>query len=778
MRFLLFIIALSYSLTNAQNVAFNPEGSKGELYEYASFFKTSKVLTIQDVIGNPNLKFNTIDSNNQSVGFTTDSYWIHFVLENSSLEPKTYYLKTARPITDIATLFQVKDSNIQVFKSGDQIPFSKRQVKHRQTIFKFTIPKQVKQQFYLHLKSDGETLNLPLNLYTEDAFWKENYSQQLFLGVFYGLLFLAVLVYFFFYTSLSKKTFLYYSIYVLSIAFLQSALDGFLFQYVFSNGGYFNDRIVLITALFSNFFLLKYCEHFLKIKIRTTIIHYGFKLIYSIIIILGILLFINDKTKALVYPISNVNGLLSLILILGVLFYMRYKRIQIDTFFSIGIFFLVIGLLGFVMNNLSLLPNNFIILNSAKFGIGLEVVFLSLSMTNLIRDLRLEKEESQKLALNKSEEVSELKSFFMSNMSHELRTPINAIMGIADDQLDKNKDEESYKNFEIIKQASISLLSNINDILDFEKIEKGQLKLRMQPFNPRNAIKQISDNWKIAAKRKGLQYVLNVSENIPKSVMGDGERFTQIINNILSNAVKFTVYGKIEFTVICTYKENNTHHFTLQVIDTGVGISDDKKNRLFDSFAQMRLNNTRRFGGIGLGLSIVKHLVELFKGNIVIDSNEGFGTKVTIDFNLEEFIDENKNKYEKSNVNTVCKVLVVEDNVMNQLIIKRILKSSKLVEITVASNGKKALEVLKKETFDIILMDLQMPIMDGYEAASVIRNSTISTISKDIPIIAVTADTTEFARDKVFNIGMNDYITKPINKTLLLNKIESYRKTS
>lgn len=778
MRFLLFIIALSYSLTNAQNVAFNPEGSKGELYEYASFFKTSKVLTIQDVIGNPNLKFYTIDSNNQSVGFTTDSYWIHFVLENSSLEPKTYYLKTARPITDIATLFQVKDSTIQEFKSGDQIPFSKRQVKHRQTIFKFTIPKQVKQQFYLHLKSDGETLNLPLNLYTEDAFWKENYSQQLFLGVFYGLLFLAVLVYFFFYTSLSKKTFLYYSIYVLSIAFLQSALDGFLFQYVFSNGGYFNDRIVLITALFSNFFLLKYCEHFLKIKTRTTIIHYGFKLIYSIIIILGILLFINDKTKALVYPISNVNGLLSLILILGVLFYMRYKRIQIDTFFSIGIFFLVIGLLGFVMNNLSLLPNNFIILNSAKFGIGLEVVFLSLSMTNLIRDLRLEKEESQKLALNKSEEVSELKSFFMSNMSHELRTPINAIMGIADDQLDKNKDEESYKNFEIIKQASISLLSNINDILDFEKIEKGQLKLRMQPFNPRNAIKQISDNWKIAAKRKGLQYVLNVSENIPTSVMGDGERFTQIINNILSNAVKFTVYGKIEFTVICTHKENNTHHFTLQVIDTGVGISDDKKNRLFDSFAQMRLNNTRRFGGIGLGLSIVKHLVELFKGNIVIDSNEGFGTKVTIDFNLEEFIDENKNKYEKNNVNTVCKVLVVEDNVMNQLIIKRILKSSKLVEITVASNGKKALEVLKKETFDIILMDLQMPIMDGYEAASVIRNSTISTISKDIPIIAVTADTTEFARDKVFNIGMNDYITKPINKALLLNKIESYRKTS
>ena len=365
------------------------------------------------------------------------------------------------------------------------------------------LPKNSKNPFYLHLRSDGETLNIPLNLYTEDAFWKTNYKQQLFLGVFYGLLFLAGLTYLFFFTSLSNKIFLYYGIYVFSIAMLQSALDGFIFQYVFPNGGFFNDRAVLVTVLFSNFFLLKYCEHFLKVKSRTTKIKYAFKVIYVVIGVLGIMLFVNDATKALVYPISNVNGLLSLILILIALFYMRYKHIAVDVFFSIGISFLVIGLLGFVMNNLSLLPNNFIVLNSAKFGVGLEIVFLSLSMTNLIRYLRLEKEESQRSALNKSEEISELKSYFMSNMSHELRTPINAIIGIVDSHLIKNAEEKNLKDFEIIKHASVSLLSNINDILDFEKIEKGELKLRDEIFCPHKNITQISNNWKMVAEKKG-----------------------------------------------------------------------------------------------------------------------------------------------------------------------------------------------------------------------------------------------------------------------------------
>lgn len=475
MRYLiLFLFCVLHSVLFSQNTAYNPIKSKGKLYEYAEFAKASNSnLSINDILnGESNLDFNPLTSENQSLGFTSDNYWLNFKLENTTNQAQTYYLQTARPITDIANLYQISNNNYIEYNSGDAIAFNDRQVQHRKTVFKLELPKNSVQKFYIHLKSDGETLNLPLLIQTENEFWKSNYNEHLFLGFFYGLLFLAAIVYLFFFTSLSNKTFLYYSIYVLSIALLQSALDGIIFQYILPSGGYLNNRTVLITALFSNFFLLKYCERFLKVSQRAKHISIAFKVLYITIIILGVLLFVNEKTKEFVYPISNVNGLLSLILILVTLFYLRYKSYKIDVFFSVGIFFLVIGLLGFVMNNLSLLPNNFITLNSAKFGITFEVIFLSLSMSNLIRDLRLEKEKSQIIALNKSEEISELKSYFMSNISHELRTPINAIMGIADDELSKNPKGEMLKNFEVIKHASLNLLSNINDILDFEKIEK------------------------------------------------------------------------------------------------------------------------------------------------------------------------------------------------------------------------------------------------------------------------------------------------------------------
>ncbi|RLJ63204.1 signal transduction histidine kinase [Lacinutrix venerupis] len=778
-RVILLIFCLFSSALFAQNTPFNPIESKGKLYEYALFAKAENPnLTIEDIISNQSdIVYNPLTSENQSVGFSSDDYWLTFSLENTTNQENTYYLETARPATDIANLYQINNNDIKHFSSGDAIPFKDRQVKHRKTIFKIILPKNSEQKFYIHLKSDGETLNLPLTLYSPNEFWKVNYAEQLFLGFFYGLLFLASLIYLFFFTSLSNKTFVYYSIYVFSIALMQTALDGIIFQYLLPFGGYLNDRAVLIAALFSNFFLLKYCEHFLKVKSRTKLIKYAFKVLYVVVIALGLLLFINDKTKELVYPISNVNGLLSLILILVTLFYLRYKKYKIDSFFSIGIFFLVIGLMGFVMNNLSLLPNNFITMNSAKFGISFEVIFLSLSMTNLIRDLRLEKESSQIDALNKSEEISELKSYFMSNISHELRTPINAIMGIAADEMDKNLDNESQKNFEIIKHASLSLLSNINDILDFEKIEKKELQLRPNPFNPKEAIEQISNNWQRMAEQKGLKYNINVSESIPYSVLGDSERFVQVINNVLSNAVKFTSYGTINCSVITTNTPNGNTNFKIDISDTGVGIDVDKKNHLFNSFGQMRLNNKRRFGGVGLGLSIVKHLIGLFEGEINIDSELGRGTKVSIsiDFKTLEESQPIKEPVQAKTKGNELKVLIVEDNELNQMIMKKILTKLSITDFKLAANGKEALELLKNNVFDIILMDLQMPVMDGYETTTIIRNNPPFSIIKDIPIIAVTADATETARQKVIAVGMNDYITKPVNRELLFRKINMHK---
>ena len=771
----LFLALFCVATFAHDKITFNPKTSKGKLHEYSSYINVKdKKLSINDIIASKNLHFDPIKSDNLSLGFTSSNYWVSFSLENSTSNNNTYYLETARPVTDLANLYVVTKDSIIKYQSGDQIPFDQRQVAHRSTVFKLQLEPNTVKDFYLELSSDGETINIPLNLYTETEFLIANYKQQLFLGLFYGILFLAGIVYLFFYSSLSNKTFLYYSCYVLSIALMQGALDGLIYQYIFTEAGYFNSKAVLITALLSNLFLLKYCEHFLNIEKHLKVIKKIFNGIYVAIAVLFVMTLVSPITMEFVYPISNLNGLISLILILVAVFSLKLKKVKIDPFFSVGIFFLVIGLLGFVMNNLSLLPNNFYTLNSAKFGSGLEVIFLSLSMTNLIKKLRKEKESSQEVALTRTKEISELKSYFMSNMSHELRTPINAILGIVQSSID-DKNSDIKEQYQTIKNASLSLLSNVNDILDFEKIESNQLRLNTNQFNPKTLITDISDNWRVEANKKGLNYVFDIDTEIPEMVEGDAERFIQIINNVLSNAVKFTLDGEVVFKLKCSCQPNGFNRFSIQISDTGIGMTNEVQQNVFDSFNQMRNNHKRQFGGIGLGLNIVKNLVTLFEGTIYIESEINKGTSVYIDIPLKviEAQAEIETQTEENQEKDI-QILVVEDNRLNQMVMKKLLSANLRFNYTIVENGQEALNELNTKAYDLVLMDLQMPIMDGYEATKAIREGKINAFNKDIAIIAVTADAMPKTKDRVLEIGMNDYMTKPIDKNELFNKINHF----
>lgn len=771
----LFLALFCVATFAHDKITFNPKTSKGKLHEYSSYINVKdKKLSINDIIASKNLHFDPIKSDNLSLGFTSSNYWVSFSLENSTSNNNTYYLETARPVTDLANLYVVTKDSIIKYQSGDQIPFNQRQVAHRSTVFKLQLEPNTVKDFYLELSSDGETINIPLNLYTETEFLIANYKQQLFLGLFYGILFLAGIVYLFFYSSLSNKTFLYYSCYVLSIALMQGALDGLIYQYIFTEAGYFNSKAVLITALLSNLFLLKYCEHFLNIEKHLKVIKKIFNGIYIAIAVLFVMTLVSPITMEFVYPISNLNGLISLILILVAVFSLKLKNVKIDPFFSVGIFFLVIGLLGFVMNNLSLLPNNFYTLNSAKFGSGLEVIFLSLSMTNLIKKLRKEKEASQEVALTRTKEISELKSYFMSNMSHELRTPINAILGIVQSSID-DKNSDIKEQYQTIKNASLSLLSNVNDILDFEKIESNQLRLNTNLFNPKTLITDINDNWRVEANKKGLNYVFDIDTEIPEMVEGDAERFIQIINNVLSNAVKFTLDGEVVFKLKCSCQPNGFNRFSIQISDTGIGMTNEVQQNVFDSFNQMRNNHKRQFGGIGLGLNIVKNLVTLFEGTISIESEINKGTSVYIDIPLKviEAQAEIETQTEENQEKDI-QILVVEDNRLNQMVMKKLLSANLRFNYTIVENGQEALNELNTKAYDLVLMDLQMPIMDGYEATKAIREGKINAFNKDIAIIAVTADAMPKTKDRVLEIGMNDYMTKPIDKNELFNKINHF----
>jgi CheY-like chemotaxis protein/two-component sensor histidine kinase len=380
------------------------------------------------------------------------------------------------------------------------------------------------------------------------------------------------------------------------------------------------------------------------------------------------------------------------------------------------------------------------------------------------------------LALVRSEEMNELKSYFLSNISHELRTPLNAILNLTDSIANKTDSKKIKKNCDVIKDSSQSLLSSVNDILDFSKIEKGELKLEVVPFSAIKILKSIKNNVRNNAEDKGLEFQFSKSDTIPDLLIGDPSRFAQVVNNVLNNAVKFTSKGFVKFDVDCQMKPNNRVSLMFKVTDTGIGISKDKLDTIFDSFSQNDINDKRKFGGLGLGLYIVKTLVDMQNGTVKMDSrvNEGTTCVITIDFDIppqqeisvvvsEPIIYDLKEK----------SILVVEDNPINQMVIKMITKKWLNTTVVYANNGQEGLNAFKTNHFDIILMDLQMPIMDGYEATIAIRNGVAGEHYRTIPIIAVTADVMESTKERVKEIGMNHYISKPIKIEILYEAVKN-----
>ncbi|OAB27294.1 Signal transduction histidine kinase [Flavobacterium fryxellicola] len=776
-KFLFFV--LFFSNTYAQYVF--PSDSipqKISLHKYTTIANVGqRNLEVKFVMAN----FTTLDpvqlqTENDDLGFTQNNFWSKTVLKNPTNATLIYYLETARPITDLVELYTIEGASGKITKkiSGDAIPYSKRSFDNRKTIFKIEIGPKSTQQLYLHLTSDGEAIKIPIILYSAENFMTLISNEQLFFGMFYGILVIAAIIYFFFFFALSDKIFLYYSLYVFFVGLLQFALDGFFFKFITPNAGWFSNHAVLFIAIIAVFLSGKYSELFLKIKNNSRKIYILFNVAYGLLIALLLCVIFIPSILLFSYILVNVLTLVFLILIVYSIAYLYYKRKPVDSFFTAGILFLITGFGIFIFYNFGLLPNTFFTQNSSKLGTGLEVIFLSLSMSKLIRNLKNEKNELDRIALVRSEEMNDLKSYFLSNISHELRTPLNAIVNLIDSISSEVQDDKIRQNCQIIKYSAHSLLSSVNDILDFSKIEKGELKLEMNQFDPLQVLQHLKDNANRIATEKGLRFEFSTSRIIP-DLYGDVTRLQQIVNNVLNNAIKFTATGFIKFTIDSELKANNRARLILTISDSGVGFQKEKIDRIFDSFSQNNSNNKRKFGGLGLGLYIVKTLVNMQNGTIEMSStvNEGTTCKIELDFDI--VIQEKKEVVGIEPV--VCDlggktILVVEDNPINQMVIKMITKKWLNTTVIYANNGQEALEAFKINQFDIVLMDLQMPVMDGYEATIAIRNGEVGVENANIPIVAVTADVMETTKQRVKDIGMNHYLSKPIQKETLYETVK------
>ncbi len=389
------------------------------------------------------------------------------------------------------------------------------------------------------------------------------------------------------------------------------------------------------------------------------------------------------------------------------------------------------------------------------------------------RDITQRKKDAQELL-----RAQKAKEQFLANMSHEIRTPVNGIAGMINllSETTSTEDRELYLN--AIKNSTQSLKVIINDILDLSAIESGKLKFEKIGFNIKYQLSAVLDTFLYTSKDKGIVLTYNITEEAKSVFIGDPARLNQILINLISNAVKFTHVGEISVNVDVEKIEKNIRYVRFKVKDTGVGIPTKKINHIFDSFTQADASVTRRFGGTGLGLTIVKELIELQDGMIEVESEVNTGTTFTFVIPYEtgkekDLIQPKSSDFKKTLKHSLTglKVLLVEDNDVNRLYANSILTKWDC-EVNTAENGMVAIERLKSQKFDIVLMDVQMPIMDGYEATRKIRRSTESI--KNIPIIALTANAIKGDVDKCLEAGMNDYISKPFHPETLFKTISKY----
>lgn len=404
-------------------------------------------------------------------------------------------------------------------------------------------------------------------------------------------------------------------------------------------------------------------------------------------------------------------------------------------------------------------------------GLFWYIIHIIRRQIQLIQDLNI----SEK----KVKESAQVKENFMANVSHEIRTPMNAILGFTNLLQRQNLNNKSKEYVQTIQKSGESLLTIINDILDMSKIEAGMMRIETAPFSLRGLTHSVEAMFIDKAKEKGIILFTRVDDEVPDILEGDSTRLTQILVNLIGNALKFTKDGSITIHITDEGRKDNLVNTGITITDTGIGVEQEKLKRIFERFKQADDTVTRQFGGTGLGLSIVTDLVSLQNGTINVESELGKGTsfKIVIPYKVSN---EDFGKSASSEILEAIardfehiKILVVEDNEINQSLIKHLFSEWQL-EFDLANNGKEAIAALIKNKYHLILMDIQMPEMDGYTAAQEIRR----TLNLDTPIIAMTAHALAGEREKCLSYGMNEYISKPIREEQLHKLISQFTRTN
>ena len=658
------------------------------------------------------------------------------------------------------------------YQDGVYLPRGQKSIAHgrNEVLVPLFVPANSTIIIYSRVENvDGKPVNFHPRLVQKSAWERQRSKVNLTQGLFQGFLLVLMLYNLVQLVFLGRRYFGYYVAYVAACGVYFLNYYGYTSQWFFGDYPFSYLIIYLLSTAAIPLFYLQFQRYFLetleRIPMWDGLMRFWIFLRSAEVLGLTLILFANfnfDFVHNLHQTFALVEAVFFCFLLIGF-----YKSGLKRAYFIItGTLLLNVGLV------VSILVSRFGDRDTANFyfqgGMLLEVFLFSLALAY--------KQRQEHEAKLKMEKASLAKAQFLSTMSHEIRTPLNAVIGTTHLLIEDSPRPDQQENLRVLQYSAENLLVLVNDILDFNKIDAGKVNFELTDVDIRELLQKVQNAYEMMAEEKNLYYDTVVDEEVPYTIRVDGNRLSQIITNLVTNAIKFTRVGGLKVGVEVRELSEDKVTLEFSVTDTGIGIPKEKQERVFEEFTQAKSDTTREFGGTGLGLAIIKRLLELQGVAIIMESEEHKGSRFSfvqtfnyiakaapVSIDLPNVL--NPSEYDSLGQ---AKVLLVEDNRVNVALATKFLRKWDL-QVEVANNGQEGVNLVHTGDYDLVLMDLQMPVMDGYDATLEIR--------KDfpvLPIIAITASALAEVRERASQVGMNDFVTKPFNPHELYRKIKKH----
>ncbi len=700
--------------------------------------------------------------NKSSYGFTKDVFWIKATINNETIKTN-WIINMDYPMADDLKVFIYKNGEVfREYACTDDVAFKDREIQIRTFAFNLILLPGETVDLVARVKNTG-TMRFPFTISEYDVFLHDYSTKSIIFGFFFGFILLMIFLNLIYFMYHREKAHVLLALFAFCYALFFSVQNGLFFEIMNSMVMDFKFDVYIFSGL-GGFVSITYFSYFymiyeLGIKYRTKLMNFLSLMCSSIIVLCTLFL---DKSLSIV-----VFVVFSLILILPNIFVIIEflgKRNKRSISFFVAWFIFIISVVTFALRGLGYLPSNGLTIYSLEIGIVGLMLFFFTALNNKFKYLSLiaSEAEQRKIAEEEAKQANKAKSEFLANMSHEIRTPLNGVIGFTEllRTTPLNMTQKQYT--QNINVSAHSLLGIINDILDFSKIEAGRLELELIKTDISELVGNSTDVIKFQAAKKGLELLINIQPDIPKLVLVDPVRLKQVLLNLLSNAVKFTTKGEVELNLTFEKVDEKRGLFSFSVRDTGIGIKEEERERLFKAFSQADTSTTRKYGGTGLGLVISSMLVKKMGGEIKLESQFGKGSR----FYFSVITEYESSKTNKNILTKIDNVMIVDDNENNRVILEKNLEHWGVAYVSF-DNGQCAVDYLKKNgPFSVILMDYHMPGLNGIETVKLIREEFSP---ERQPIIMLHSSSDDiFLHEQCKMLGVRFNLLKPVKSSELL----------